>query len=774
MKRWSQCITLGLAISMLSACATQSAYMSKESKRGGDISEDTLALNSTVPNIGFSQGVLLTDNDDAFFSKLAMIKSAQSSIDLAYYIISDDHSSSMLAQELVAAAQRGVKVRVLTDLHTNYHNLDYFSMLEREGNKGEGSLEVRFYNRPTKNIIKDAVYVTLGCGEALGNSNSEQCSGAKFDLLDDMFANENIDGTPIGDKNISNLNLAKSGLFLSGLYSKNPNLMALAITQGQGIDPAASLQSGSTHTNPEQIEQLKKLGKIYYRANFTGGFDSLIAKMELSIAFALYGDQINPVFEAFTGFLPVEREDDAKGAEQDWRFLTDFLHHKFLLVDGKKFQLGGRNVENSYHMRENELTSKYVFMDTDAFIEVQEGGNALTESFNNLWNFDAMVARTADVRQFAPNDFASASSRASDACKQHKQDKPAYKTCSEETLPVELAKSLDQRMDEKQAEMIKNADAYAKRYHASSQKARQPQFEIDKTASISYVENLPFYKAKPTDKPRRSYGAKNGQEGESGKHIHNVWLTGMRNTCAKASAENPQRIIIHNAYYFLPSNLLTEFAKMVDGRRPCANVRVDILTNSIETTDLNVVNLLSRHSMRAFGEYYKTARDEETGAEFSFYEYIPPKETGDSVLSLHSKVEVFSDHIFVGSANADVRSYMKDSNNGVFIQNAPKLVEEYSKHIDALLSDADRVTEVTEIYLNAPREQMLQEDLQAVNAIMAKYRAERWIKEESQLMNIENVITNALDRSYDLSMEAVTCKAFCDAPDKFNMMFKTI
>ena len=34
-------------------------------------------------------------------------------------------------------------------------------MMEREGGRGSGSLKIRFYNRPTREMVKDAAYITL-------------------------------------------------------------------------------------------------------------------------------------------------------------------------------------------------------------------------------------------------------------------------------------------------------------------------------------------------------------------------------------------------------------------------------------------------------------------------------------------------------------------------------------------------------------------------------------------------------------------------------------
>jgi len=172
----------------------------------------------------------ITDNDAAFLSKLKLVEGAKTSIDLMYYIYADDFSSSTLSKALIDAAGRGVKVRLLVDYHTNYKRLDLFALLEKEGG---GNLLVRFYNRPTRNIVKDAVYMTMGCGTQTAPPVAGACSAEKYAAIDLLFAKETIDGQPVGSRNISNLNIGTSGLFLSGLYAKRPDLMAQAPLQSE-------------------------------------------------------------------------------------------------------------------------------------------------------------------------------------------------------------------------------------------------------------------------------------------------------------------------------------------------------------------------------------------------------------------------------------------------------------------------------------------------------------------------------------------------------------
>ena len=46
--------------------------------------------------------------------------------------------------------------------------------------------------------------------------------------------------------------------------------------------------------------------------------------------------------------------------------------------------------------------------------------------------------------------------------------------------------------------------------------------------------------------------------------------------------------------------MLSYFADMSSGKLKCPNVSAEIVTNSIETTDLAIVNLFGRRAMKAF------------------------------------------------------------------------------------------------------------------------------------------------------------------------------
>src|SRR5262245_13500533 len=58
---------------------------------------------------------LVADNFDAFAARVLAARSAASSLDLMYYLWHDDHTGRLMLDEVVRAADRGVRVRLLLD-----------------------------------------------------------------------------------------------------------------------------------------------------------------------------------------------------------------------------------------------------------------------------------------------------------------------------------------------------------------------------------------------------------------------------------------------------------------------------------------------------------------------------------------------------------------------------------------------------------------------------------------------------------------------------------
>lgn len=100
------------------SCA-QKIPQDKESSRAITASPDTLLAGYSQTYLADANGLSgfypLDDGQEALLARLALIQSAENSIDLQYYIYRDDQTSSLMTWALYQAAERGVRVRVLLD-----------------------------------------------------------------------------------------------------------------------------------------------------------------------------------------------------------------------------------------------------------------------------------------------------------------------------------------------------------------------------------------------------------------------------------------------------------------------------------------------------------------------------------------------------------------------------------------------------------------------------------------------------------------------------------
>ena len=90
---------------------------------------------------GLSGFRLLSRSTNALMSRVALVDQARHSIDLQYYIFKNDATGRLLAQHLLAAADRGVRVRILLDdVHMADENV-VFNALDAHPN-----IQVRLFN----------------------------------------------------------------------------------------------------------------------------------------------------------------------------------------------------------------------------------------------------------------------------------------------------------------------------------------------------------------------------------------------------------------------------------------------------------------------------------------------------------------------------------------------------------------------------------------------------------------------------------------------------
>src|SRR5690606_34108982 len=79
---------------------------------------------------------------DALLARIALIRAARERIDVQSFIYAQDDSGFFVLQELLAAARRGVKVRVLLDQLYSVDDVELVSALARS----HVNFELRLYN----------------------------------------------------------------------------------------------------------------------------------------------------------------------------------------------------------------------------------------------------------------------------------------------------------------------------------------------------------------------------------------------------------------------------------------------------------------------------------------------------------------------------------------------------------------------------------------------------------------------------------------------------
>jgi putative cardiolipin synthase len=104
---------------------------------------------------GESAFYLLGNGLDAFVARAVLAQVAERSIDLQYYMIHPDHVGVLLLEQLLAAADRGVRVRILLD-DIDEGNRDFrIAVFDRHPN-----IQVRIFNPFGRNVARIWQYVT--------------------------------------------------------------------------------------------------------------------------------------------------------------------------------------------------------------------------------------------------------------------------------------------------------------------------------------------------------------------------------------------------------------------------------------------------------------------------------------------------------------------------------------------------------------------------------------------------------------------------------------
>lgn len=100
------------------------------------------ALADSTPDHPLNTVTLLDDSEAALAARISLIRAAQHSIDVQTYIWDEDDVGQLVLDELVQAARRGVKVRILADQLFSFGDLALLDRLARVSS----NLEVKLYN----------------------------------------------------------------------------------------------------------------------------------------------------------------------------------------------------------------------------------------------------------------------------------------------------------------------------------------------------------------------------------------------------------------------------------------------------------------------------------------------------------------------------------------------------------------------------------------------------------------------------------------------------
>lgn len=274
---------------------------------------------------------LLTGNTDAWHAKREVIAGATVSLDLCYFILENDATTAVLLQDLVAAAARGVKVRVLLDYFMTFKQSEVLRALAAVPN-----VLVRRFRPPT----------------------AQWCAALRELGIDDLRFIEGFTSMDLklmassfGD------NKLESPSFASVLANMKP-------------EPGESRLSLAVRMRTALLQEVANelLGLHAERQQLSGGgfFDRVLNASKRLVALPKKIAALHDVRDGLDLFL-------------------HRTHHKLLLADGREFIMGGRNIADAYHLDAVPAPGR-PFIDTDVRVRDTQGSAEHAAAFNALWD----------------------------------------------------------------------------------------------------------------------------------------------------------------------------------------------------------------------------------------------------------------------------------------------------------------------------------------------------------------------------------------------------
>ncbi len=157
--RQGGCLMAMLSIFLLSACTSVPENRGQVPSHTITDSADTrlgrMVAGRAARHPGQSGFILLDNGLDAFVARAALAEVAERSIDLQYYLFHDDLVGTLLSYQLLRAADRGVRVRILVDdmdLANRDRGLVTFD--------AHPNIEIRIFNPFRRNVPRMLQFVT--------------------------------------------------------------------------------------------------------------------------------------------------------------------------------------------------------------------------------------------------------------------------------------------------------------------------------------------------------------------------------------------------------------------------------------------------------------------------------------------------------------------------------------------------------------------------------------------------------------------------------------
>jgi putative cardiolipin synthase len=180
---------------LVALCVTGCAHVGTENQPSQATPPQASAFGRSIqamakPHEGRSGFRLLPDSSDAFKARAELIRNAKTSLDLQYYIVHDGLSTRALIDELLKAADRGVRVRILLD-DTTSDGLDHaIATLAAHPN-----IEIRLFNPQD---LGRETGVTRSVGRLMNLSQQHRRMHNKLWLADSSVAI--VGGRNLGDE----------------------------------------------------------------------------------------------------------------------------------------------------------------------------------------------------------------------------------------------------------------------------------------------------------------------------------------------------------------------------------------------------------------------------------------------------------------------------------------------------------------------------------------------------------------------------------------------